>query len=38
MEFSDQMCATVVATCDFLIPLSATMAMLWGAIWNDLKA
>jgi len=28
MEFSDQMCATAVATCDFLMPPSATMAML----------
>ena len=38
MEFSDQMYATVVATCDFLMPLSATMVMLWGAVWDDLKA
>ena len=32
MEFSDQMCATTVATCDFLMPSSATMAMLWDAV------
>ena len=38
MEFSDQMCATAVTTCDFLMPPSATMAMLWGAVWDDLKA
>jgi len=37
-EFSDHMCATAVVTCDFLIPLSAMMAMLWGAVWDDLKA
>ena len=29
-EFSDHMCTTAVATCDFLIPLSTTMVMLWG--------
>jgi len=38
MELSDQMCATAIATCDFLTPLSAMMAMLWGAVWDDLKA
>jgi len=32
MRFSDQMCITAVATCDFLMPLSAMMAMLWGAV------
>ena len=37
-EFSDHMCVTAVATCDFLIPPSATMAMLWEAVWDDLKA
>ena len=38
MEFSDQMYATTVATCDFLMPPSAMMVMLWGAVWDDLKA
>ena len=37
-EFSDHMYVTVVATCDFLIPPSATMVMLWGTVWDDLKA
>jgi len=38
MELSDQMCVTAVATCDFLMPPSAMMAMLWGAVWDDPKA
>ena len=37
MELSVQMCATAMATCDFLMPLSAIMAMLWGDIWDNLK-
>jgi len=38
MELSVQMCTTAVATCDFLMPPSTTMAMLWSNIWDDLKA
>ena len=38
MELSDQMYVTAVATCNFLMPPSAMMAMLWGAVWDDLKA
>ena len=38
MELSDQICATAVATCNFSMSLSAMMAMLWGAVWDDLKA
>ena len=38
IEFSDQICAIAVATCNFLMLPSTTMAMLWGAVWDDLKA
>ena len=38
MECSDQMCVTAVATCDFLMLPSAMMVILWGVVWNDLKA
>ena len=38
MELSVHMCATTMATCDFFMPLSAMMAMLWDDVWEDLKA
>ena len=37
-ELSTQMCATAVATWDFLMPSSAMIAVLSWFTWDDLKA